>query len=80
MRTAVCRVEAASIRIQFRISLVKKMLMKSVRSPHHLLSSLGLSLMNAFGTLSIGTGSLLIFGCRLKEKKKKKAVAEDNFL
>lgn len=35
--------------------------------------------MNAFGTLSIGTGSLLIFGCRLKEKKKK-AVAEDNFL
>lgn len=55
------------------------MLMKSVRSPHHLLSSLGLSLMNAFGTLSIGTGSLLIFGCRLKEKKKK-AVAEDNFL
>lgn len=53
--------------------------MKSVRSPHHLLSSLGLSLMNAFGTLSIGTGSLLIFGCRLKEKKKK-AVAEDNFL
>lgn len=60
MRTAVCRVEAASIRIQFPISLVKKMLMKSVRSPHHLLSSLGLSLMNAFGTLSIGTGSLLI--------------------
>lgn len=71
MRTAVRSVEAASIRIQFPISLVKKMLMKSVRSPHHLLSSLGLSLMNAFGTLSIGTGSLLgYFGCHLKEKKK----------